>query len=441
MYTFGFDFRPWHETKVLADGGSIREYVRETAAEHDVASRIHFGLRVVGASWSSPQGRWTVTAVREATGTLTHFTANFLIAATGYYDYDSGHRPAFPGEDRFPGPVVHPQHWPDDLDYTGKKVVVIGSGATAVTLVPAMAGDAGHVTMLQRSPTYIISLPARDAISAFLQRFLPSSTVYKLGRLRNVALQRAIYALAKARPRFVRDLVVRGAGRELRGATELRHFTPKYDPWDQRLCVVPDGDLFRAIRDGKVSVVTDEVETFTETGIRLRSGAELDADVIVTATGLTLQLLGGAALEVDGEPVPVSRLLTYKAVLLENLPNAALVFGYVNASWTLKADLAARYVCRLLNHMDAHGHSQVLAKARPGDRAAGSILDALTAGYVQRGNDKLPRQGTRGPWKVRNDYLRDAAVLRYAPIDDGILRFTTEPAPRPATPAPLSSVD
>lgn len=433
MYTFGFDFRPWHDTKVLADGTSIRKYVRDTAAEHDVTSRIRFGLRVVGASWSTEQDLWTVTAVREDTGMVTQFTASFLIAATGYYDYDGGHRPTFPGEDRFAGPVVHPQQWPDDLSYAGKKVVVIGSGATAVTLVPAMAADAGHVTMLQRSPTYIISLPARDAISVFLQRFLSSSTVYKLGRIRNVALQRAIYALAKAYPRFVRNLVVKLAARELGGTTELRHFTPKYDPWDQRLCVVPDGDLFQTIRDGKVSIVTDEVETFTETGIRLRSGAELDADVIITATGLTLQLLGGATLDVDGEPVPVNQLLTYKAVLLENLPNAALVFGYINASWTLKADLAARYVCRLLNHMDAHGHTRVVASARPADRAADSILNALNAGYVRRGNDKLPRQGTNGPWKVRNHYLRDAASLRYGPIDDGVLRFDGHRSDRPTT--------
>jgi cation diffusion facilitator CzcD-associated flavoprotein CzcO len=431
MYTFGFDFKPWIDTKVLADGTSIREYVRETAAEHGVTSRIRYGLRVVGASWSTERGHWTVTAVEEATGVITEFTANFLIACTGYYDYDGGHRPTFPGEDQFAGELVHPQHWPDELDYAGKKVVVIGSGATAVTLVPAMAADAEHVTMLQRSPTYIVALPAQDKISAVLQRFLPPSAVYQLGRLRNIALQRAFYSLARTFPRFVRDLVLKGADRALGGGTELRHFTPKYDPWDQRLCVVPDGDLFQAIRDGKVSIVTDEVDTFTKTGVKLRSGVELDADVIITATGLTLQMLGGATLEIDGKPVPVNQLLTYKAVLLEELPNAALVFGYINASWTLKADLAARYVCRLLNHMDANGYTRVVAKAAPADRARDSILNALNSGYVRRGNDKLPRQGTRGPWKVTNNYLRDAAVLRFGAIDDGHLHFSDQPVAVP----------
>jgi cation diffusion facilitator CzcD-associated flavoprotein CzcO len=428
MYTFGFDFRPWHDTKVLADGSSIREYVRDTAAEHGVTDRIRYGLRVTRASWSTADGRWTVTAVREETGETEELTANFVIACTGYYDYDGGYRPAFPGEERFTGPIVHPQHWPDDVDYAGKKVVVIGSGATAVTLVPAMAQDAAHVTMLQRSPTYIVSLPAKDKISAFLQRFLPSPVVYQLGRVRNVAFQRLIYAMAKRFPNAVRKLVLKGAEANLKGAADLRHFEPKYDPWDQRLCVVPDGDLFRTIRDGKVSIVTDEVETFTEKGIRLRSGATLDADLIITATGLRLQLLGGAVLEVDGEPVEVGNRLTYKAVLLENLPNAALVFGYINASWTLKADLAARYVCRLLNHMAAEGHSTVVATAPARFRRGESILSALNSGYVRRGNDMLPRQGTHGPWRVRNDYLHDTRVLRYGPIDDGILEFGSAPA-------------
>jgi monooxygenase len=284
------------------------------------------------------------------------------------------------------------------------------------------------VTMLQRSPTYIVSLPARDKISAFLQRFLPGSVVYELGRVRNIGLQRALYAVSQRYPRFMRDLVVKGAAKQLRGSADVRHFVPRYNPWDQRLCVVPDGDLFRVIRDGKVTIATDEVETFTETGIRLRSGAHLDADVIITATGLSLQLFGGATIEVDGEPLDVSTLLTYKAVLLENLPNAALIFGYVNASWTLKADLAARYLCRLLNHLDATGNTQFVARAHPADRTTGSMLDALKAGYVHRGAAHMPRQGTHGPWKVRNNYLYDARVLRYAPIDDGVLHFTARTA-------------
>ena len=431
MYTFGFDFRPWHDTKVLADGTSIREYVRATAAEHGVTSRIRFGQRVTGASWSSERAEWTVTAVDEATGAVTEFAAGFLIAATGYYDYDGGYRPAFPGEERFSGPIVHPQHWPADLDYAGKKVVVIGSGATAVTLVPAMAPDAEHVTMLQRSPTYVVALPARDAISALLQRFLSTEMVYKLGRARNIAAQRLLWRLSKRYPNGMRRLMLKGAAKHLQGAADVRHFTPRYDPWDQRLCVVPDGDLFQSIRDGRVSVVTDEVETFTETGIRLRSGTELEADVIVSATGLSLQMLGGASLEVDGRPVEVNKLLTYKAVMLEGLPNAAMIFGYVNASWTLKADLAARYVCRLLNYMRARGYATVVAAATAADRGTESLLNALSSGYVRRADDRLPRQGTNGPWLVRNDYAHDARVLRRGEIDDGILRFGTAPPPVP----------
>jgi cation diffusion facilitator CzcD-associated flavoprotein CzcO len=436
MYTFGFDFRPWNDTKVLADGTSIREYVRDTAAENGVSSRIRYGLRVTAANWSTEAGRWTATAVRETTGETVTFTANFLLACTGYYDYDNPYRPEFPGEERFAGPIVHPQLWPHDLDYAGKKVLVIGSGATAVTLVPAMADDAAHVTMLQRSPTYVLSVPAQDKISGLLQRFLPESAVYRFGRMRNVGLQRGVYALAKRYPRFLRTLIVKGAGRELRGATELRHFTPKYDPWDQRLCIVPDGDLFRTIREGKVSMVTDEIDTFTETGVKLRSGGHLDADLIITATGLNLQMLGGATLTVDGEPVAVNRSLTYKAVLLEGVPNAALVFGYINASWTLKADIAARYVCRLLNHMDANGYTTAVARARESDRDGESILDALNSGYVRRAIDRLPRQGTNGPWRVTNNYRSDFRTLREGEIADGILRFGTTPAAEPAPAEP-----
>lgn len=441
MFTFGFNFRPWTETRVLADGASIREYVQATAAEYGVDEHIHYGLQVVKASWSTGTGRWTVTAVREATGETETFTANFVVAGTGYYNYDDGFRPDFPGESDFRGEVIHPQHWPADLDYAGKKIVIIGSGATAVTLVPALAETAGHVTMLQRSPTYIVSLPAIDNIAAAMGRVLPESVVYKLTRSRNIGLQRAIYALAKARPQIVRSLVVQGAKRQLKGASDLANFTPKYDPWDQRLCVVPDGDLFHTIREGKADVITGRIATFTETGIRLESGAELAADIIISATGLNVQLLGGAALEVDGAPVPVNQRVTYKGVLLEGVPNAGLIFGYINASWTLKADLAAEYFCRLLNHMDAHGYTQVVANADDADRDEGSVLGALNSGYVRRGNDHLPRQGTNGPWKVRNDYARDAPVLRRGSIDDGVLQFSATPAtPKQSRPRPKATV-
>jgi cation diffusion facilitator CzcD-associated flavoprotein CzcO len=429
MYTFGFNFRPWPGTKVLADGPAIRTYVRDTAREFGVEDHIRFGTRVTKASWSSATAQWTVEAHDEGTGETTRWLANFVVAGTGYYDYDTGFRPQFPNEDRFGGTLVHPQHWPDDLDYRGKRVVIVGSGATAVTLMPAMAADAASVTMLQRSPTYIVSLPAVDKLSAALQRVLPENTVYKLARGRNIAVQRLIYWLAKARPGVVRGMVAKGVRRNLGTDVDMRNFTPRYEPWDQRLCVVPDGDLFRALRSGTAEIVTDGIASFTETGIQLDSGRHLDADIIITATGLNVQVLGGAELEVDGERVDLPQRVTYKSVLLEGIPNAALIFGYVNASWTLKADLAAEYVCRLLNHMDRRGYRVAVAHATDADRASGSIMGALNSGYVQRGNDKLPRQGTRGPWRVSNDYLRDLQMLRRGSIEDGVLEFSTAREP------------
>ncbi|WP_375475869.1 flavin-containing monooxygenase [uncultured Jatrophihabitans sp.] len=436
MYTFGYSFRPWLDTRVLADGPSIRDYVEQTAAEYGVVDQIRFGQKVTSASWSSADQRWTVEATDEASGETQRITADVLVPCTGYYNYDTGYRPDFPGEQRFTGRLVHPQHWPADLDYTGKSVVIIGSGATAVTLVPAMAEDAAHVTMLQRSPTYIVSLPARDKIAEAMLRVLPEGVVYKLARTRNIAVQRAIYALARARPNVVRDFVLTSASKQLGGMSDLANFTPKYNPWDQRLCVVPDGDLFAAIRSGAADVVTDRITTFTETGIELESGARLDADIIVTATGLDVQIFGGMSVEIDGEPFVANHKLTYKGVLVEDLPNAALIFGYTNASWTLKADIAAVYLCRLINHMDAHGYRTFVARGADAERADGSILGSLNAGYVRRGNDRLPRQGVRGPWKVRNDYLRDAPALTRGRIEDRVLRFDEPRMARRATPSP-----
>jgi cation diffusion facilitator CzcD-associated flavoprotein CzcO len=439
MYTFSYSFRPWRATKVLADGESIRRYVRETAAEYGVDDHIRYGVKVVKASWSTPEGKWTVETVNEATGRKKRFTATFVIPCTGYYNYDAGYRPDFPGEDRFQGQIIHPQHWPEGFAYGGKKVVIIGSGATAVTLVPAMAPTAAHVTMLQRSPSYVVSLPAEDKIAERLLRILPAATVYKLARRRNITLQRGMYKLAKSQPRVVRALLLAGARRQLRGTSDLKHFTPNYDPWDQRLCIVPDGDLFHSIRQGRADIVTDTIETFTETGIKLTSGEELAADVIVTATGLQVQMLGGAAIEVDGEPLALNQAVTYKGVLLSGVPNAMLVFGYTNASWTLKVDIACEYICRLLNHLDAHGYSQFVVHASDDDRAEDSLLGGLSSGYVRRGNDRMPRQGTRGPWKVRNDYVRDVPVLRHSPIEDGVLEFS-RPAPVPFTSRPRPRV-
>jgi cation diffusion facilitator CzcD-associated flavoprotein CzcO len=424
IHTFGFNFRPWSGTRVLADGASIRNYVSSTAAEYGVPRHISFGRTVVRASWSSAETRWRVEAVDEASGATEVWTCAFLIMCTGYYDYDHGYRPEFAGENDFAGTIVHPQHWPADLDYRGKRVVVIGSGATAVTLVPAMAEDAAHVTMLQRSPSYIVSVPARDKISEGLRRVLPESIVYRLIRTRNIAIQRAIYAFAQRRPALARKLLTADARRRLGDDADLSHFTPRYDPWDQRLCIVPDGDLFAAVRAGRAEIVTDTIGTFTPDGIRLTSGAELPADLIVAATGLQVLTMGGAEIVVDGTRIAINRLLTYKGVLVEDVPNAAAVFGYTNASWTLKADLACEYVVRLLKHMDEHGYAQVVARAAADERSDRSVWSSLKSGYVRRGDDQLPRQGKRTPWVVRNNYLRDAPMLRRSAIDDGILQFS-----------------
>jgi cation diffusion facilitator CzcD-associated flavoprotein CzcO len=429
MFTFGYRFRPWLDMNVLADGTSIRAYVNATADEYGVREHISFGRAVERASWSSAAGRWTVEARDEASGEAEIWTARFLFACTGYYNYDHGYRPPFPGEDAFTGTLVHPQQWPADLDYSGKRVLVIGSGATAVTLVPAMAVDAAHVTMLQRSPSYVLALPAVDTISQALRRVLPAGVVYKMARARNIALQRMLYAFSRRYPDRMRKLVLAGARKRLGPGADLSHFTPRYDPWDQRLCIIPDGDLFDVIRDGHADVVTGTIETFTPDGVRLTDGTELAADIIVTATGLQVQLLGGAEIAVDGVPVSVPEKLTYKAVLIEDLPNAAVVFGYTNASWTLKADLASEFVVRLLRHMDSRGYTRVVPRAEAVERTDQSVLSSLNSGYVVRGDPFLPRQGRRGPWQVRNDFWRDAPMLRRGPIPDAALEFSADPVP------------
>ncbi|MGW0122554.1 flavin-containing monooxygenase [Streptomyces sp. NPDC003327] len=432
MYTFGYGFRAWHGTKVLAEGPDIRRYIRETADEHGVTDRVRFGRKVVRASWSTEDGRWTVEARDEKTGTLDVHTCDFLVNATGYYDYDRGHRPRFPGEERFGGTLVHPQHWPEDLDHRGKRVVVIGSGATAVTLVPSLADEAAHVTMLQRSPTYVMALPRHDPLGVLLRRIgVPAPLVHRIGRTRNIALQRALYTLCRAAPGVMRAVLLAGVRARIGKHVDMRHFTPSYRPWDQRLCVVPGGDLFKALRNGSASVVTDHVETFTETGVVLRSGEELPADIVVTATGLRVQIAGGAEFLVDGRPVDTREHVLYKGVMLDGVPNFALVLGYTNASWTLKADLAAAYVSRLLTHMDRHGFTHVTPVADPADRSAESAMgDSLTSGYIARGDAVMPRQGTRAPWKIENDYYRDRRALRRAPVEDPALRFgrRTDPA-------------
>ncbi len=422
MFTLGYRFRPWTEEKAIADGPSILRYVRETAKEYGVDERIRYGLKVVRAAWSSEDARWTVDAVRTGTGETVTLTCGFLWSCSGYYDYDRGYRPELEGADRFEGRIVHPQAWPDDLDYAGKRVVVVGSGATAVTLVPAMATDAAHVTMLQRSPTYIVSLPGVDRVAQRLRARLPGRAAYAVTRWKNVLVSTGLYQLSRRRPDLMRALIRKGTVKQLPDGYDVdTHFKPAYNPWDQRLCLVPDGDLFRAIRRGDVDVVTDHVETFTEHGIRLRSGRRLDADVVVTATGLNLLAFGGMDLVVDGRPVHLPQTMAYKGMMLSGVPNFAYVVGYTNASWTLKADLVSEYVCRLLTRMERDGR-RVCVPERDPEVAEEPFLD-FASGYVQRSIDAFPKQGAKAPWRLRMNYLRDVVALRHGRLDDGAMRF------------------
>jgi cation diffusion facilitator CzcD-associated flavoprotein CzcO len=430
MYTLGYAFKPWEDAKAIADGPSILEYVRSTARDHGIDDHIRFGHRVVRAAWSSADARWEVEAHDAATGTTTRLTASFLFSCTGYYRYDEGYTPPLPGVERFAGPVVHPQHWPEDLDHAGRRVVVIGSGATAVTLVPAMAQTAAHVTMLQRSPSYVLALPGRDPLADALRRRLPARVAYPIVRWKNVLLTGGFYQLSRRAPKVAKALIRRGVERGLGGRHPLEpHFVPAYEPWDQRLCLVPDGDLFRALRDGSASVVTDTIETFTETGLRLTSGAELEADVIVTATGLNLLALGGMQLTVDGREVRLPETLGYKGMMLSDVPNFAIAIGYTNASWTLKSDLTCQYVCRLLHHMDAHGYVACTPRNHDPDLPTRPFID-LTSGYVQRSVAEFPRQGPRTPWRLFQNYPRDVVLLRYGSLDDGAMEFTRASAAR-----------
>jgi monooxygenase len=406
MYTLGYRFRPWEEDKSIADGSSILEYVRHTARDHDVERHVRFGHRVVRADWSSADALWTVEATRADTGQAVQLTCGFLFACTGYYRYDEGHTPQFAGSESYTGQIVHPQHWADDVEHAGKRVIVIGSGATAITLVPALAESAAHVTMLQRSPSYVVSLPGEDPLAKLLRRTLPSKAAYAVVRWKNVLVAMGAYRLSRRRPGLVRRLVRRGVERRLpRGYDIDTHFTPTYDPWDQRLCLVPDGDLFEALRSERAHVVTDTIETFTPHGIRLASGRELDADVIVTATGLRIKVAGGIDIVVDGERRPTRDLTVYRGTMFVGVPNLAISIGYVNASWTLRADLASRHLCRLLTHMEHHGWR--IAVPRAPERMGARPLLPLDSGYVRRAGDELPSQGDTAPWLMRQNYLLD----------------------------------
>jgi cation diffusion facilitator CzcD-associated flavoprotein CzcO len=436
MSTLGFAFRPWTETKSLADGPAILEYLRDTATEDGTVEKIRFGHRVLGASWSSETARWTVDV--EADGQLFQLTCNFFLSCSGYYRYDEGFTPTFAGSETFQGQIIHPQHWPEDLDYAGKKVVVIGSGATAITLVPAMADDAEHVTMLQRSPTYIASVPQDDPVAVFHSKFLPAKATFPIVRWKNVFQQLAVYGASRRFPDRMKKFFIGQVTKQVPEGFEVdKHFTPTYNPWDQRLCAVPRGDLFRAIRNGKASVATDHIDAFDETGIQLKSGEHLDADIIITATGLNLQLFGGVSLTVDGEPVVMPETMTYKGMMLSDVPNFAFAIGYTNASWTLKADLVGAYICRLLTHMDSNGTPIVTPVLTDPTVEDEPLLD-FASGYVQRSISTLPRQGSKAPWKLKQNYPRDLAAIRFGKIDDGTIRFTKPAVKVAAKPASVA---
>ncbi len=422
MHTLGYRFKPWTAAKSITDGTSILEYVRETARDHGIDEKIRYRRRVRGAAWSSAEARWAVEVEHVDTGEVTRLTCGLLWACSGYYRYDEGYTPELEGVERFAGPVVHPQHWPEDLDYRGKRVVVIGSGATAITLVPAMAEQAAHVTMLQRSPTYIASLPAEDRVAIALRRYLPERAAYAAVRWKNVLFQSLFYQLSRRRPELMKRIIRRGVERSLPAGYDVdKHFKPPYNPWDQRMCLVPDGDLFRAISKGDASVVTERIARFNEHGIELESGEELEADVVVTATGLNLLFLGGIQLTVDGKSIDVPHTMAYKGMMLSGVPNMVFTVGYTNASWTLKADLTSEYVCRLLQHMDAHGYTRCVPEVDP-SISEQPLLD-FTSGYVQRSLHEFPKQGSEEPWKLRQNYVIDIRTIRRGSIDDGALRF------------------
>lgn len=425
MFTLGYNFKPWVAGDAIADGPSIRRYIEETADENGVQQRIRFGHRVIQSNWDSRSAQWAITVECDtAEGVETKvFYSHFVHGCSGYYSYESGYEPEFPGREDFNGPVIHPQKWPEDLDYKGKKVVVIGSGATAVTLVPAMAEEAAHVTMLQRSPSYVIALPKRDKVFNFCKRFMPISLLYRLIRGRNILLAMYLFVMSRKFPKLITNFLKGEIKKALGKDYDMRHFSPSYRPWDQRLCIVPDGDLFDAIKAGKASVVTDSIDRFTSEGIQLKSSEVLPADIIVSATGLKIQVFGGAEILIDGQPLAITEKMGYRGVMLEDVPNAAMTFGYTNASWTLKADLTSEYLCRLLNYMERNGQTICVPRRRAHDVATDDFVD-LQSGYVQRAQHLLPKQGAGVPWRLYQNYFRDLMMLRYASLDDGVLQFT-----------------
>ena len=431
MHTLGFSFKPWTEAKSIADGPSILQYLKQTVAQFGIDKNIRYGQLVTQAQWSTDDAQWTVTSTNKATGVSSTITCSFLFMCSGYYSYKKGHTPEFAGRESFKGTVVHPQSWPTDLDYAGKRVVVIGSGATAVTIVPAMADKAAHVTMLQRSPTYMVSRPDHDVMANRMRKVLPEKMAYNLTRVKNTWRQQLVYNKTRTDPDKVKQLLLGGIKMELGADYDIdKHFTPSYNPWDQRLCLVPNGDLFKSMREGKATVVTDHITSFTETGIQLASGEHLDADIIVTATGLELVTLGEMDFLVDGNQVDFAKTWTYKGFAYSDIPNMASTFGYINASWTLRSDLTAEYVCRLLNHMRKKGVAQCTPRLREQDRNMKERpwIDGFSSGYMQRMMHRMPRQGDHEPWINPQNYRRDKKMFKHSPIDDGVMQFSKQSA-------------
>jgi cation diffusion facilitator CzcD-associated flavoprotein CzcO len=435
MYTLGYSFRPWRDAKSIADGPSILSYIRDTARENGIESKIRFQHRVISADWDSASTRWTVKAERTDAGEIVELTCGFLFICSGYYRYDEGYTPDFAGRDRFVGTIIHPQEWNEAVDYEGKRVVVIGSGATAVTLVPSMAERAAHVTMLQRSPSYVVTLPAEDPLAKLARRLLPQKLAYSLVRWKNVLLTMLSFQLSRRRPELMKRLIRKGIERHLPADYDVDiHFNPSYNPWDQRLCLVPNADLFDAIQDGSASIHTGRIDSFTENGIALESGEEIAADLIVTATGLNLLALGGVQFSMDGREVDISKTVGYKGMMLCGVPNMAVAIGYTNASWTLKCDLTCEYVCRLLRHMDENGFTWCTPQ-EPGPEVERLPFIDFNSGYVVRAIDKFPKQGSRSPWRLYQNYALDILALRFGSIDDGTMQFH-RPAPAAQAPPP-----
>ena len=441
MFTLGFCFKPWTQAKAIADGPSILEYLKEASREYGIDRHIRYRHKVVGAAWNSGESRWTVDVERGPERAREQVSCNFLFMCGGYYNYAQGYRPRFPDEETFAGPIVEPQFWPQDLDYAGKRVVVIGSGATAVTLVPAMAETASHVIMLQRSPTYVVSRPGEDAFANTLRKWLPAMLAYDIVRWRNVLGQMFIYNNARKNPAKVKHAIIQMARDALGPDYDVdTHFTPTYNPWTQRLCLVPDSDLFDAIRTGQAEVVTDHIDRFTPEGILLKSGKTLRADIIVAATGLDMQVLSGADFTVDGERVDFGRTFNYKGMMYSGVPNLASVFGYINASWTLKADLIAKHVCRILNHMDRKGFTECRPVNDDPDMAPAPWFD-FSSGYIQRAMERFPKMGPTTPWVAHQNYVKDLLYLRGRTVDDGVLRFSAPPATVGGSPAAVRPVE